>query len=35
MSNFWYAERSAILNAINGRQTVDQALKDAQARIVK
>ncbi|KGD74758.1 sugar ABC transporter substrate-binding protein [Tatumella morbirosei] len=35
MSNFWYAERSAILNAINGRQTVDQALKDAQTRIVK
>ncbi len=35
MANFWYAERSAILNAINGRQTVDQALKDAQARIVK
>jgi len=35
MSNFWYAERSAILNAINGRQTVGQALKDAQTRIVK
>jgi len=35
MSAFWYAERTAVLNAINGRQTVDAALKDAQARITK
>jgi len=35
MSAFWYAERTAVLNAINGRQTVDAALKDAQTRITK
>jgi len=35
MSAFWYAERTAVLNAINGRQTVEAALKDAQTRITK
>ena len=35
MSAFWYAERSAVLNAINGRQTVDAALKDAESRLTK
>lgn len=35
MSAFWYAERSAVLNAINGRQTVDAALKDAENRLTK
>lgn len=35
MSAFWYAERSAIINAVNGRQTVPQALKDVEARIAK
>jgi len=35
MSAFWYAERSAIINAVNGRQTVQQALKDVEARITK
>ncbi|WP_375055070.1 maltose/maltodextrin ABC transporter substrate-binding protein MalE [Zobellella sp. DQSA1] len=35
MAGFWYAERSAILNAINGRQQVKAALDDAAARITK
>ncbi|MGW1443272.1 maltose/maltodextrin ABC transporter substrate-binding protein MalE [Serratia rhizosphaerae] len=35
MSAFWYAMRSAVLNTISGRQTVDAALKDAQTRINK
>jgi maltose/maltodextrin transport system substrate-binding protein len=35
MSAFWYAERSAIINAINGRQTVQQALKEAETRVTK
>ena len=35
MSAFWYAERSAIINAVNGRQTVPQALKDVETRITK
>src|SRR5205807_4538794 len=33
MSAFWYAVRTAVINAVNGRQTVDVALKDAQTRI--
>ena len=32
---FWYAEQSAISNAVSGRQTVKQALDDARARIQK
>lgn len=35
MSSFWYAERSAITNAINQRQTVKEALDDAAERIKK
>ncbi|WP_455817507.1 maltose/maltodextrin ABC transporter substrate-binding protein MalE [Pseudomonas cerasi] len=35
MSAFWYAERSAIINAVNGRQSVAQALKDVETRITK
>lgn len=35
MSAFWYAERSAIINAVNGRQTVQQSLKDVETRITK
>ena len=35
MSAFWYAERSAIINAVNGRQTVPQALNDVETRITK
>lgn len=35
MSAFWYAERNAIINAVNGRQTVPQALKDVESRISK
>jgi len=35
MAAFWYATRSAVLNAISGRQTVDAALDDAAARIIK
>uniref|UniRef100_UPI003D18FC73 Pro-Macrobody 5,Maltose/maltodextrin-binding periplasmic protein n=1 Tax=Lama glama TaxID=9844 RepID=UPI003D18FC73 len=30
MSAFWYAVRTAVINAASGRQTVDEALKDAQ-----
>lgn len=33
MSGFWYAERSAITNAVNQRQGVKEALDDAAARI--
>ncbi|HBZ0850321.1 TPA: maltose/maltodextrin ABC transporter substrate-binding protein MalE, partial [Klebsiella pneumoniae] len=33
MSAFWYAVRTAVINAASGRQTVDAALKDAQSRI--
>jgi maltose/maltodextrin transport system substrate-binding protein len=35
ISAFWYAVRTAVINAANGRQTVDAALKDAQTRITK
>ncbi|MBS0970374.1 maltose/maltodextrin ABC transporter substrate-binding protein MalE [Chimaeribacter arupi] len=35
MSAFWYAERSAVINAVSGRQSVKQALDDVQARITK
>lgn len=34
MSAFWYATRTAIINATSGRQTVDAALKDAQQRVL-
>jgi len=35
MAAFWYAMRTATLNALSGRQTVDAALKDAQSRLNK
>lgn len=35
MAGFWYAEKSAVMNALSGRQTVEAALKDAEQRIVK
>lgn len=35
MSAFWYAERSAITNAVNKRQTVKVALDEAAERIIK
>jgi len=35
MAAFWYAMRTATLNALSGRQSVDAALKDAQARLKK
>ncbi|ENC3010970.1 maltose/maltodextrin ABC transporter substrate-binding protein MalE [Escherichia albertii] len=35
MSAFWYAVRTAVINAASGRQTVDAALKDAQTRITR
>jgi len=35
MSKFWYAEGAAINNAVQGRQTVTEALDAAAARIVK
>lgn len=35
MSAFWYAVRTAVINAASGRQTVDAALQDAQGRITK
>ena len=35
MAAFWYATRSAVLNAISGRQTVEAALNDAATRITK
>lgn len=35
MAAFWYAMRTATLNALGGRQSVDAALKDAQTRLSK
>ncbi|QCR37436.1 maltose/maltodextrin ABC transporter substrate-binding protein MalE [Nissabacter sp. SGAir0207] len=35
MSAFWYAERSAVINALSGRQSVKQALDDVQSRLTK
>lgn len=35
MAAFWYAMRTATLNALGGRQSVDAALKDAQTRLKK
>lgn len=35
MSKFWYAEGAAINNAVQGRQTVVEALDAAAARIIK
>ncbi|VEI78263.1 Maltodextrin-binding protein [Mannheimia haemolytica] len=35
MSSFWYAEKSAINNAVTGRQSVKEALDDAHSRIQK
>jgi len=35
MAKFWYAERAAINNVLQGRQTVAEALDDAAVRIVK
>ncbi|MCE1741531.1 maltose/maltodextrin ABC transporter substrate-binding protein MalE, partial [Enterobacter hormaechei] len=35
MSSFWYAMRSAVLNSVSGRQAVDAALDDAEARMTK
>ncbi|WP_413735868.1 maltose/maltodextrin ABC transporter substrate-binding protein MalE [Sodalis sp. RH21] len=35
MSAFWYAERSAVVNAINGKQSVQQALDGVKDRITK
>jgi len=35
MAAFWYAERNAVLNAINNRQSVKAALDDAQKRLTK
>ena len=35
MAAFWYATRTAVINAASGRQTVDAALKDAQGRITQ
>jgi maltose/maltodextrin transport system substrate-binding protein len=35
MAAFWYTMRTATLNALGGRQSVDAALKDAQARLKK
>lgn len=35
MAAFWYAMRTAMVNAITDRQTVDAALKDAQGRITQ
>ncbi|UJF17563.1 maltose/maltodextrin ABC transporter substrate-binding protein MalE [Vibrio sp. SS-MA-C1-2] len=35
MSGFWYAEKAAIINAVNGRQSVDEALATAKERILK
>jgi maltose/maltodextrin transport system substrate-binding protein len=32
MAAFWYATRTAVINAASGRQTVDAALKDAQGQ---
>ena len=35
MSAFWYAQRSAVVNAINGKQTVKEALDGVKDRITK
>ncbi len=35
MSVFWYAERSAVTNAINGKQTVQEALDGVKTRLTK
>lgn len=35
MAAFWYAMRTATLNALSGRQSVDAALHNAQARLNK
>lgn len=35
MAKFWYAEGAALNNAVTGRQTVNEALDAAAARIVK
>ncbi|MGU0056117.1 hypothetical protein ACVXG7_11015 [Enterobacter hormaechei] len=35
MAAFWYATRTAVINAASGRRTVDAALKDAQGRITR
>ncbi|WP_413721968.1 maltose/maltodextrin ABC transporter substrate-binding protein MalE [Sodalis sp. RH24] len=35
MSAFWYAERSAVVNAINGKQSVQAALDGVKDRITK
>lgn len=35
MSKFWYSEKTAITNAVQGRQTVKEALDAAAARIIK
>ncbi|ETS31407.1 maltose ABC transporter substrate-binding protein MalE [Photorhabdus temperata] len=35
MSSFWYAMRNAVVNALTGRQTIDAALSDAEARMTK
>ena len=35
MSKFWYAEKAAVGNATQGRQTVSEALDDAAKRIIK
>lgn len=35
MSGFWYAMRSATINALTGRQPVNDALNDAEKRVAK
>lgn len=35
MAAFWYAEKAAIANVVNGRQGVDEALKTVAERMVK
>lgn len=35
MAGFWYAEKAAIGNVINGRQSVEEALATAKSRILK
>lgn len=35
MFEFWYAEGAAVTNVLQGRQTITDALNDAEARIVK
>ncbi|MGB2078144.1 MAG: maltose/maltodextrin ABC transporter substrate-binding protein MalE [Vibrio sp.] len=35
MAGFWYAEKAAIGNVINGRQSVEEALETAKSRILK